>query len=147
MTEVNLYDSLISLFIWNKKSPRIRNTKETQPNHITWPLIFRSILHWYHINNQPSPWLLIEVASCGSSSLMSLLCLPLTPSPMSYSSNIIVKNCLKIWIKSHLGLQSNSLLSPVHSNPPFTASINDWAFALWDCICQTSLHRVNICIL
>lgn len=69
-----------------------------------WATNIRSILRWYHINNQPPLWLQIEVASCGSSSLMFLLCLPLTLSPLSYASNIIVKNCLKIWtqLKRHL---------------------------------------------
>lgn len=47
---------------------------------------------------------------------------------------IIVKNCLKIWtqLKHHLGLQSSSLLSPVLSNPLFTPSINNRAFAAWE---------------
>ena len=48
-------------------------------------------------------------------------------------SKIQIPNCLNIWsqLKRHLGLQSISLLSPVHSNPLFTPSINDQAFAAW----------------
>ncbi|KAF3858701.1 hypothetical protein F7725_011902 [Dissostichus mawsoni] len=59
---------------------------------------------------------------------------PLALSFSTYSKNIVVKNCLKIWtqLKRHFGFQGIPLLSPVHSNPLFTPSITDAAFSIWE---------------
>jgi len=110
-------DSSISQFIWNFKTPRIQKgilerTKElgglALPNFLFYYCAanVHNILFWCCSSDQPPPWLRIEEASCGSSSLMSLLCLPLSFSPLTFSSNVIVKNCLKIWcqLKRHFTL-------------------------------------------
>lgn len=101
------------------------------PNFIfyNWAANICTILHWHSVNNQPPPWVQIEEASC-SSSLTSLLCLPLSSPPLKYSNNIVVKNCLKLWtqFKRHFGIQSIPLLSPIHSNSMFLPSVTDTVF-------------------
>lgn len=98
-----------------------------------WAANVRNMLIWCCSNDQPPPWLKIEETACGSTSLTSLLCLPLSLSPLTFSSNVIVKNCLKIWrqLRRHFTLQSTPLLYPVHSNPLFPPSLIDKAFAAW----------------
>lgn len=90
-----------------------------------WAANVRNMLIWCCSNDQPPPWLKIEETACGSTSLTSLLCLPLSLSPLTFSSNVIVKNCLKIWrqLRRHFTLQSTPLLCPVHSNPLFPPSL------------------------
>ncbi len=137
-------DSSISQFIWNGKTPRIRKgilqkTKELGglelPNFLFyyWAANVRNMLFWCSSDDQPPPWLRIEEAACGKSSLMSLLCLPLSLSPLTFSKNVIVKNCLKIWcqFRRHFTVQSTPLLCPVHRNPLFPPSLTDKAFAAW----------------
>lgn len=140
----NSLDSAISHFIWNGKTPRIRKgilqkNKElgglALPNFLFyyWSANIRNMLFWQLSSAEPPAWLRIEEASCGTPSLTSLLCLPMPFSPSQYSKNIIVKNCLKIWVqlRRHFNLQITPLLCPVHSNPLFPPSLNDKAFVTW----------------
>lgn len=134
-------DSLISQFIWNKSAPRIKKEILQKPKQLGglalpnflpyyWAANFKTLLHCCHTNSQSPPWLQVEEASCSPSSLMSLLCLPLTSSPTAHSSSVVVKNCLNIWnqFRRHFGLQAIPVLAPVHSNPLFTPSVIDKAF-------------------
>lgn len=138
-------NNLITQFIWNKKKPRIRKDILQRPKDLGglalpnflfyyWAANIRSMLHWCFISNQPPLWLQIEEHACDSCSLVSLLCLPLVSSPVILSSNIIVKNCLKIWVqfRRHFGLHTTPLRSPVHSNPLFIPSMLDRAFSVWN---------------
>lgn len=135
-------DSSITQFIWNGKTPRIRKgilqkTKElgglALPNFLFyyWTANVRNMLFWCSSDDQPPPWLRIEEDACDNCSLTSLLCLPLPLSPLTFSNNVIVKNCLKIWcqFRRHFTLQSTPLLCPVHLNPLFPPSFTDKAFA------------------
>lgn len=75
------------------KLPEFNQNKNNQNSNFLcyyWAANVRSILHWCCLNDQPPLWLQIEEASCGSSSLMSLLCLPLTLPSAPYSNNVIV---------------------------------------------------------
>lgn len=103
-------DSSISQFIWNGKTPKIRKSVLQKPRHLGglalpnfqfyyWAENIQSMLHWINSNNFDSAptWFNIESASCKSSTLVALLCFPITLSPLKYSDNIIVKNSLKIW--------------------------------------------------
>ena len=93
-------DGSISQFIWNKKPPRIRKDTLQNPKEMGglalsnflcyyWAANIQSILHWYHINNQPPMWLQIEGASCGSPSLMSYYTLHTNQSSSSYKLGTI----------------------------------------------------------
>lgn len=136
-------DASISQFLWNKKPPRIRKTvlqkiKESGglalPNFLYyyWSVNVRTMLFWCSNGNKPN-WLSMEEASCDSASLCSLLCLPLKSSPIMYSNNIIVKNCLKIWaqVKQHFVMLRIPLISPFDLNPLFPPSLIDKTFAMW----------------
>ena len=90
------------------------------------------MLHCCYTNDQAPPWLQVEEASCGSSSLISLLCFPTTISSYVHSDSVVVKNGLKFWtqFKQQFTLQSIPGLAPVCSNPLFTPSIMDEAFLI-----------------
>ena len=137
-------DHTISQFLWNKKPPRIKKDTLQKPKELGglalpnfllyyWATNIRAMLHCCCTNDQPPPWLQVEEASCGSSSLMSLLCFPTTISSYVHSDSVVVKNCLKIWtqFKQQFTLQSIPGLAPVYSNPLFTPSIIDNAFLIW----------------
>ena len=83
------------------------------------------MLHCCCTNDQPPPWRQVEKASWGSSSLMSLLCFPMTISPSVHSDSIV----LKYW--TQFKQQLIPCLAPVYSNPLFTLSIIDNAFSIW----------------
>ncbi len=133
-------DTIISRFIWNRNNPRIRKSVLQKPKDMEglalpnfsfyyWAVNIHTLLNWSSTNTQPPPWLQIEEASCDFS-LKSLLGLPLTSSPLKYSTNIVVKNSLKIWtqFKHYFKLQTLSPLSPIHSNPSFLPSVLDSGF-------------------
>lgn len=135
--QFNNSHKLITLY--GSKKPRIRKDilgGLALPNFLFyyWAANIRSMLHWCSISNQPPLWLQIEEGPCDSCSLVSLLCLPITSSPVAHSRNIIVKNCLKIWVqfRRHGGLHTPPLRSPVHSNPLFVPSMLDRAFSVWN---------------
>lgn len=77
-------DRIISQFIWNKKSPRIKKDILQKPkaqgglalpNFLLyyWAANIRAILYCCCTNNYPLSWLQIEEASCGSFSLVPLV--------------------------------------------------------------------------
>uniref|UniRef100_A0A3Q3A000 Reverse transcriptase domain-containing protein n=1 Tax=Kryptolebias marmoratus TaxID=37003 RepID=A0A3Q3A000_KRYMA len=137
-------DASVFQFIWNRKPPRIRKSilqksKEmgglATPNFLCyyWSVNIRTMLFWRNTNCETPKWLPIEEASCSSASLLSLLCLPPATSPTTYTNNIIVKNCLRIWaqIMQHFRIQRIPLLSPLNSNPLFPPSLIDKTFSVW----------------
>ena len=151
------FDSSISQFIWNKSTPRLKKETLQKPKQLGglalpnfllyyWAANIRAILHWCRTNSQSPAWLQIEEASCSPSSLMSLLCLPLTSSPTTHSRSVVVKNCLKIWnqFRRHFRLQVISVFAPIHSNPLFTPSIIDKAFWIWKDLGIVSIKQLYI---
>lgn len=150
-------DSLISQFIWNKHTPRLKKEILQKPKNLGglalpnfllyyWAANIRTLLHWCHTNSQSPPWLQIEEASCSPSSLMSLLCLPLTLSSTAHSSSVVVKNCLRIWnqFRRHFRLQDIPVSAPIHSNPLFTPSVMDKAFLIWKDLGIVSIKQLYI---
>ena len=111
-----------------------------------WAANIRTILNWCHTNSQSQSWLQIEEASCSPSSLMSLVCLPLTPSPIAHSNSVVVKNCLRIWnqFRRHFGLRLIPVRSPVHCNPLFKPSVIDKAFLIWKDLGIVSIKHLYI---
>lgn len=150
-------DSVISQFIWNKSTPRIKKDILQKPKQLGglalpnfllyyWAANIRTILYWCHTSSQPPSWLQVEEASCSPSSLLSLLCLPPTSSPTSHSRSVVVKSCLKIWnqFRRHFGLQITPVSAPVHSNPLFTPSVIDRAFLIWKDLGIVSIKQLYI---
>ncbi|MBN3304573.1 PAQR2 protein, partial [Amia calva] len=122
-------NQVISSFIWNKKSPHIQRVFLQRPE-----VMGGMVLPEQPQSQETTPvWLQIEVNSCKFSSLLALLCVSL-PTPISnYSQNPIVRHTLKIWtqFRTHFGLMSLSVLSPIDSNHLFPPSLVDQAFHVW----------------
>ena len=97
-----LIDKLLSSFIWDRKSTRIRKTILQRhrkngglslPNfqYYYWSANIRAMLHWLNPIEDGSPlWLQLEHLSCRPTTLHSLLCskLPLPEPVCRYSINI-----------------------------------------------------------
>ena len=141
-------DKLISEFIWNKKSPRIRKSMLQRhrqdgglslPNFLYyyWAANIKVMLCWKELSAQePAPkWLQLENLSCGPTSLQSFLCckLPLAEPVSKYTSNLIIKHSVKIWCQFRRAFSLNdfSICAPVAKNHNFKPSIMDRAFDIW----------------
>uniref|UniRef100_A0A3B3HQU1 Reverse transcriptase domain-containing protein n=1 Tax=Oryzias latipes TaxID=8090 RepID=A0A3B3HQU1_ORYLA len=140
-------DKLISSFIWNGKTARIRKNilqyhKDyggmSLPNfqYYYWAANIRTLLYWLETSSHKDlKWLNFERMSCQSASLHSLLCstIPLSQSLDKISQNPVVKHSLKIWaqFRRSLHLKNMSIYAPVVKNIMFLPSITDNSFTYW----------------
>lgn len=144
---INL-NKLLSGFIWNGKTPRIR--KEMLQRHKVhggfslpnfqyyyWSANIKNILFWTHSTTHESAprWLQLENASCKQASLHAIACskIPLTEPISKFCSNPIVKHSFKIWaqFRRAFSLFEMSKNAPLVGNNMFAPSINDNAFKVW----------------
>ena len=141
-------DRMISDFIWNKKTPRIRKMSLQRarndggmalPNFLFhyWAANFRTLQYWLRADQDlllevPS-WLGMEMASCVPSSLSALIHTPSGPNCTGYCKNILVKSTLKIWtqFRRHFKWKACLLHGPIYRNHAFRPSISDGAFSIW----------------
>lgn len=141
----NSLDSLISLYIWRNKWPRLGKAYLQQPKcsggmalpnfcFYYWAANIRALILWKHFHLHPNPpaWISIEVSSSKHTSLPALLGAPLPLLSVS-SSNMIVCHSLKAWVqfRRNFGLQRPSLLCPIALNHLFTPSLHDSTFSDW----------------
>lgn len=139
-------ESLVTEFIWNRKSPRIRKTLLQRPKSLGgmalpnfqyyyWAANIRALHYWLHsdISSSPPAWLQMEALSCKPTSLKALLYSPLGLSLSPYTKNVCVKTSLRIWnqFRKHFNLQVPSIFSPLTSNPLFPPSLIDGAWSVW----------------
>lgn len=139
-------DSIISNFIWNQKTPRLRKSFLQRPRKLGgmalpnfqlyyWASTIKIIQFWLcsHPEKNMPVWLMMEHSSCRSASLSALVHAPISLSFNSYSNNVNVKTVLKIWkqFRRRYGLTTLSTLGPITSNPIFTPSLIDGAFNTW----------------
>lgn len=139
---IHMLDKMISKFIWAGKNPRVRRTTLQKsksdgglalPNLLFyyWAANLQKIHAWY--NSPTLDWCTMEDASCHPSSLVALVCAPLSSRYPSYIKNPIVLSSLKIWkqFRQHFKLSSPIPLSPICNNHLFPPSNTDTAFTLW----------------
>uniref|UniRef100_A0A669BN31 Reverse transcriptase domain-containing protein n=1 Tax=Oreochromis niloticus TaxID=8128 RepID=A0A669BN31_ORENI len=139
-------DKILSGFIWNKKTPRIRKTYLQRPKKMGgmalpnlmfyyWACNIRILRYWLQgegMNNAPA-WLSLEISSCALSSLPALIYAQKQPPSAGFYNNSIVKVTLKIWyqFRRYFKLTFFSLQSPILKNPSFQPPLVDGAFYLW----------------
>ena len=133
---------LISSFIWNKKTPRIRKDFLQRPKseggmglpHFKfyyWACNLRALSFWPR--DYIPAWLHIEKKCCSPTSLSALLFSAL-PTTYSYSvNNPIVSQSLRIWssIRKCFGWHFGSLRAPLIANHLFAPSLSDTKFSEW----------------
>ena len=154
-------DSLISAFIWNNKSPRIRKSILEKPrlqggmalpNFIFyyWSANIRALVYWMRAVEGPDvpEWLVLESSSCAPTSLPALLCskLPSQKPTSFYSNNPIVIQSVKIWnqFRRSFTLNNFCLYAPIVKNHMFIPSISDGAFDIWRRGGISSLHDLYV---
>ena len=135
-------DKLISSFIWEGKTPRIRSEFLQRPKsggglalpnlrNYYWAANFCKIALWCQ---EPTlDWCQLEAKSCRSTSLLALLTSSLPIKTKQYSDNPIVTSTLRIWFQFRraFGLYDLSNHSPILDNHLFPPSISDAAFSTW----------------
>lgn len=124
-------DALITEFIWNKKTPRLRRSllqrSKSQgglalPNFrfYYWACNFRAIQFWLRLEGSASPptWIVMESMSAKPASLSALVHAPVSHPISPYSKNIIVKSTVRIWrqFRRYFGLLAPSRLAPLAPN-------------------------------
>ena len=139
-------DTIISNFIWNKKTPRIRKQFLQRPKargglalpnlrFYYWATNLRIIQSWLQSDSQHSlpVWLEREAASCSPVSLSALAHSPIKTPSSAYTKNVIVKASLNIWnqFRRFFDLQTYSTLAPLTANHVFPPSLVDGAFTIW----------------
>ena len=139
-------DRATSMFIWNKKIPRIRKEclerwKEegglAMPNymHYYWASNTSklNILIWPSEGEQMPLWALMEQRSHSPIALSSLICalLPISKRPLGH--NPVTQGSLKIWkqLRIHFGCKQGLPLAPILANTLFPPSLIDTTFQLW----------------
>ena len=154
--------SLISAFIWNNKSPRIRKIFLQRmkrcggmalPNFqmYYWAANIKSLLYWLHdVSASDAPaWLHIEASSTARISLSALLCSSIPLHFLPTCQNPVVLHSLKIWsqFRKRYGLVSMSTYAPIAANHLFPASLLDNVFDQWfrkGVLNMRSLYENNI---
>ncbi len=137
-------DTLISDFIWNRKTPRMRKNILQRhrscgglslPNfqQYYWASNIKFMLYWVNPSDSPA-WLLLEKASC-KSALSALLCtkIPISDPVSRHSLNSVVRASFKIWnqFRRAFSLTDLSMQAPIMRNHMFPPSITDAAFNCW----------------
>lgn len=137
-------DKLISSFIWDGKTPRIR--KEFLQKHRSdgglalpnflyyyWAAQVQKIVYWMHPSGT-TDWCETESKSCTATSLQAILTSRLPIKIAQYTSNSVVHSTLKIWtqLRQHLQLRQALLLqSQICTNHAFLPAKLDSAFKQW----------------
>ncbi len=141
-------DKLITGFIWNKKSPRIRKSILQRPlqhgglsllnfQFYYWAANIRTMLYWKESpsSNTTPKWLQLENLSCCPVSLYSSLCskLPFLEPISKYTSNPVVKHSFKICtqFRRFFSLNDLSICAPILRNHRFAPSNIEGAFNEW----------------
>ena len=139
-------DSLISSFIWNNKTPRIRKLFLQRPKihggmalpnfqMYYWAANIKSLLYWrWDTSSRDLPgWLQIESSYCSPVSLSALLCSSIPLHSPQTCRNPVVRHSLKIWsqFRKRYGLVSMSVYSPITANHLFPPSLQDNTFTCW----------------
>lgn len=135
--------SVISSFIWINKPPRIQPKKYggvALPNirMYYWAANSRCLFYWWSdtASGDLPGWLQIESSSCGTISLLALLCSSIPLHPPQTCHNLVVVHSLKKWsqFRKCYGLVSMSIYAPIMTNHLFPASLLDKAFTHWRCV-------------
>ncbi len=139
-------DRATSLYIWNKKIPRIRKecserrTKEgglAMPNymHCYWAANTSklNILMQPPEGEQMPLWALMEQRSYSPIALSSLICAPLPMIKRPLGHNPVTQGSLNIWkqLRIHFGCKQGLPLAPISANALFPPSLIDTTFQLW----------------
>lgn len=139
-------DKLISEFVWNKKTPRLRRPLLQRPKSqgglalpnfrfYYWACNLRAVQFWLHFEGSASPpaWIVMESQSAKPASLSALVHAPVNHPISPYSKSIIVKSTVRVWrqFRRYFGLQAPSRLAPLAPNLLFHPSIIDGAFSSW----------------
>lgn len=135
-------DKIISAFIWNNKTPRIRKLFLQRLKSVGgmglpdiklyyWACNIRMAAYW--LQKHPPTWVKMEAHSCLPSSPSALLLSPLSRGSLGHLQNPVVIHTLKIWsqIRKNYGWQAGSLLSPLTHNHCFAPSFNNSMFDNW----------------
>lgn len=135
-------DSLMSYFIWNGKTPRIKKMFLQRPTcqggmglpcfrRYYWSCNIRSMSFW--LSTQGADWSRMESESCYPTSLKALLysALPISKQKLE---NPVVSHSVKIWsqIRMHYGWRDASALSPLINNHTFPPSVLNMTFLQWE---------------
>lgn len=134
-------DSLISNFIWNKKTPRIKKYFLQRPKYqggmglpcfrrYYWSCNIRSLSFW--LSPRGADWVRMESDSNTFPSLEALIYLTL-PEHQLKLKNPVVSHSVKIWsqIRKHYGWKNASVQIPLINNYTFTPSFSDKSLHQW----------------
>ena len=136
-------DSMISFFIWEGKTPRIRlpllqrvraegGLGLPEFRLYYWAANIHKIILW---RSEPDNcWCRLEASSCVSSSIEALVCCPIPFAPSKFSNNPIVVSTLKIWnqIRKEFGWSLLTLSAPICNNHLFLPARMDSGFSMWE---------------
>lgn len=138
----NKLDSLISYFIWNKKTPKIKKTFLQRPPSqggmglpcfrlYYWSCNIRSLSFW--LDTRGTDWTGMEKETCKPISLRALIYSAL-PIPKCNFKNPVVSHSIKIWtqIRKYYGWNDTSIQAPLTNNQAFTLSISKISFLQWN---------------
>lgn len=135
-------DSIISNFLWNGKTPRIRqkvlqNCKFygglSLPNFqfYYWAANISKIIYWF--KSIDTSWYQLEAQSCSPVSLTALLTGPVIVNPSGLTCNPVVTATLRIWFqfRKQFKFTAPTVLTPLLKNPVFKPTFTDSTFTLW----------------